>query len=41
MFLKGKELWGHIDETSKAPEDAKDLSAWKMGVLEAYLLPRE
>lgn len=28
MFLKGKELWGHINESSEAPGDAKDLSTW-------------
>ena len=25
MFLKGKELWGHIDGTSPAPENEKEL----------------
>lgn len=29
MFLKGKELCGHINCSSKAPEDAKDLSVWE------------
>lgn len=30
MFLKGKELWGYIDGSFKAPKDAKDLKAWEM-----------
>lgn len=29
MFLNGMELWGHIDGSSKASENAKDLSAWE------------
>lgn len=30
MFITGKELWGHIDGTSKPPEDAKDFVAWEI-----------
>ncbi|KAA8517851.1 hypothetical protein F0562_015326 [Nyssa sinensis] len=29
MFVKGKELWGHLDESSKAPTDPKELSSWE------------
>ena len=28
MFVKGKELWGHLDGTTKAPTDAQELVAW-------------
>ena len=29
MFLKGKELWGHIDGSSPAPTEPKDLGQWE------------
>ncbi|KAJ0103258.1 hypothetical protein Patl1_03682 [Pistacia atlantica] len=29
MFVKGKELWGHLDRSSKAPTDPKELSLWE------------
>ncbi|KAA8529687.1 hypothetical protein F0562_034213 [Nyssa sinensis] len=29
MFVKGNELWGHLDESSKAPTDPKELSSWE------------
>lgn len=29
MLLKVNEFWGHIDGSSKAPEDTKDYSAWE------------
>ncbi|KAJ0042058.1 hypothetical protein Pint_19025 [Pistacia integerrima] len=29
MFVKGKELWGHLDGSSKAPTDPKELSLWE------------
>lgn len=29
MFVKGKELWGHLDGSSKAPTDPKELSSWE------------
>jgi hypothetical protein len=29
MFVKGKELWGHLDESSTALTDSKELSSWK------------
>ncbi|KAJ0101621.1 hypothetical protein Patl1_06801 [Pistacia atlantica] len=29
LFVKGKELWGHLDESSKAPTDPKGLSLWE------------
>ncbi|KAJ0025637.1 hypothetical protein Pint_07648 [Pistacia integerrima] len=29
MFVKGKELWGHLDGFSKAPTDPKELSLWE------------
>lgn len=30
MFVKGKELWGHLDGSSSAPTDPKALSSWKV-----------
>ncbi|KAJ8770907.1 hypothetical protein K2173_022079 [Erythroxylum novogranatense] len=48
MFLKGKELWGHIDGSSPAPEkdiefsqwEAKDarIISWILGSIEAHTL---
>ena len=29
MFVRGKELWGHIDETSTTPKDPKELAQWE------------
>jgi hypothetical protein len=29
MFVKGKELWGHLDESSTAIADPKELSSWE------------
>jgi hypothetical protein len=29
MFVKGKELWGHLDGSSKAPTDPKELGSWE------------
>ncbi|KAA8535364.1 hypothetical protein F0562_030367 [Nyssa sinensis] len=29
IFVKGKKLWGHLDESSKAPTDPKELSSWE------------
>ncbi|KAJ0095189.1 hypothetical protein Patl1_15657 [Pistacia atlantica] len=29
MFVKGKELWGHLDRSSEAPTDPKELSLWE------------
>jgi hypothetical protein len=29
MFVKEKELWGHLDESSKAPIDPKEFSSWE------------
>ncbi|KAF5460137.1 hypothetical protein F2P56_020027 [Juglans regia] len=29
MFVKGKELWGHIDGTSSASKDPKELGTWE------------
>ena len=29
MFLKGKELWSHIDGSSTAPRDGKEISQWE------------
>ncbi|KAJ0053502.1 hypothetical protein Pint_00159 [Pistacia integerrima] len=29
MFVKGKELWGHLDGSSEAPTDPKELSLWE------------
>ena len=29
MFVKGKEIWGHLDGSSKAPTDPKELSSWE------------
>lgn len=29
MFLKGKELWGHLDGSSPAPIDSNDLRQWE------------
>ena len=29
LFVKGKELWGHIDGSNLAPRDAKALSKWE------------
>ncbi|KAJ0088753.1 hypothetical protein Patl1_32353 [Pistacia atlantica] len=29
MFVKGKELWGHLDGSSKAPTDPNELSLWE------------
>ena len=29
MFVKGKELWGHLDGSSLAPTDPKELSLWE------------
>jgi len=29
MFLKGKELWRHIDETSPAPANDAEFSQWE------------
>jgi hypothetical protein len=28
MFVKGKELWGHLDGSSPAPTDPQELSIW-------------
>lgn len=36
MFLKGNKILGHIDWSSKASEDAKDLSAWE--TKDAYVI---
>ncbi|KAL6318300.1 hypothetical protein AAG906_039392 [Vitis piasezkii] len=30
LFVKGKELWGHIDGSNLAPRDAKALSKWEV-----------
>ncbi|RVX16305.1 Retrovirus-related Pol polyprotein from transposon RE1 [Vitis vinifera] len=30
LFVKGKELWGHIDGSNPAPRDAEALSKWEM-----------
>ncbi|RVW88110.1 Retrovirus-related Pol polyprotein from transposon RE1 [Vitis vinifera] len=30
LFIKGKELWGHIDGSNPAPRDAEALSKWKI-----------
>ncbi|XP_042462987.1 protein GLUTELIN PRECURSOR ACCUMULATION 3-like isoform X2 [Zingiber officinale] len=48
MFLKGKELWGHIDGSLMAPENAKDLGQWEtkdariiswlLGSIEAHMV---
>jgi hypothetical protein len=27
--VKGKELWGHLDGSYKAPTDPKELSSWE------------
>ncbi|KAI4313252.1 hypothetical protein L6164_026244 [Bauhinia variegata] len=47
MFLKGKDLWSHIDGSSTAPVDAKKLRQWEtkdaqiiswiLGSIEAYM----
>ncbi|TXG67313.1 hypothetical protein EZV62_008588 [Acer yangbiense] len=29
MYVKGKELWGHVDGSSTAPTDPKELSLWE------------
>ncbi len=29
MFVKGKESWGHLDESLKAPTDSKELRTWE------------
>ncbi|KAK0606527.1 hypothetical protein LWI29_000191 [Acer saccharum] len=29
MYVKGKELWGHVDGSSTAPTDPKELSSWE------------
>jgi len=29
MFVKGKELWGHLGGSSKAAIDPKELSSWE------------
>jgi hypothetical protein len=29
MFVRGKELWGHLDGSSKAPTNPKELSSWE------------
>lgn len=28
MFVKGNELWGHLDGSSMAPTDLKEFSSW-------------
>ena len=28
MFVKGKELWGHLDGTTKVPTESQKLIAW-------------
>ncbi|KAG6493232.1 hypothetical protein ZIOFF_048209 [Zingiber officinale] len=48
MFLKGKELWGHIDGSLMALENAKDLGQWEtkdariiswlLGSIEAHMV---
>ncbi|KAL5781644.1 hypothetical protein ACOSP7_006673 [Xanthoceras sorbifolium] len=48
MFLKGKELWGHIDGSSLAPADDEGRSQWEtkdtrviswiLGSIEAYMM---
>ena len=30
LFVKGKELWGHIDGSNPAPRDAEALSKWEI-----------
>ena len=30
MFVKGKELWGHLDGTSPAPADPNELGQWEI-----------
>ncbi|KAJ9670991.1 hypothetical protein PVL29_027124 [Vitis rotundifolia] len=30
LFFKGKELWGHIDESNPTPRDAEALSKWEI-----------
>ena len=30
LFVKGKELWGHIDGSNPTPRDAKALSKWEI-----------
>lgn len=29
MFVEGKELWGHLDWSSTAPIDPKELNSWE------------
>jgi len=29
MFVKGNELWGHLDRSSTTPIDSKELSSWE------------
>jgi hypothetical protein len=29
IFVKGKELWGHLDESYATPTDLKELSSWE------------
>ena len=29
MFVKWKELWAHLDGSSQAPTDLKELSSWE------------
>ncbi|KAI4313348.1 hypothetical protein L6164_026334 [Bauhinia variegata] len=51
MFLKGKDLWSHIDGSSMAPVDAKELRQWEtkdaeiiswiLGSIEAHMVPKE
>ena len=40
MFVKGKELWGHLDGSSTAPTDPKELSSWegKDAKIDSWLL---
>jgi macrodomain Ter protein organizer (MatP/YcbG family) len=30
LFVKGKELWGHIDESTPTPQEVEALSKWKI-----------